>query len=282
MMFRNRVQPDELKSYYPAIFAETNKETLSDKYLYIPTYKLVEGLHKQGFEIVGAKQQGSRSLAREHAKHVIYMTPHNYAQNYQAKVGETIPMIALTNSHNGLSSFKIDSAFFRLVCSNGLMASENTHNSARIVHKKGMENDVIEAAFRVVQEFPKQLDQFKTMQATQLDSAERKLLASSAMNLAFESDVIELNQSLKNSIDDKLLRPRRSADQGMDLWSTFNVIQENVIKGGFRIVRENEQGRRSLARTRSVNAIDRDSKLNKELMALAQKMLELKTGSLAV
>jgi hypothetical protein len=151
MMFNRKVTGDDLSKRFPAIYAQGEKETLSDKYLYIPTYKLIDGLEKNGFQVIGAKQQGTRLNNREHSKHVVYMTPVNHAENYLARVGETLPMIALTNSHNGLSSFKIDTAFFRLICTNGLMASESEINSARITHKKGMENDVIEAAFRVVQ-----------------------------------------------------------------------------------------------------------------------------------
>jgi stress-induced morphogen len=49
-----------------------------------------------------------------------------------------------------------------------------------------------------------------------------------------------------------------------------------VIKGGIRVLSQNEQGDVRLARTRAVNAIDRDAKLNKELMSLALKFKELK------
>jgi hypothetical protein len=280
MMFRQPVTKEQLQYRYPAIFAESEKESLSDKYLYIPTFKLIDGLESQGFQIVGAKQQGSRTVSREHAKHVVYMT-HKTQVTDLAKVGQELPMLALTNSHNGLSSFAIDTAFYRLVCSNGLLMPSSSFSSARIVHKKGMESDVINAAVRVVSSFPEQIRQIEAMKQIQLSSSEKMLLAQSAANLAFEPEVIELNKSLNNAIDSKLLRPRRHADTASDLWTTFNAIQENVIKGGLRIARENEQGQRTISRTRAVNAIDRDAKLNRELMALAQKMLELKTGASA-
>ena len=279
MMFRNAVTKEQLRSQYPAIFAETTKETLSDKYLYIPTFKLIEGLEKQGFQIVGAKTQGSRSLTtREHAKHVVYMTHVSQAQNSLARVGSELPMLALTNSHNGLSSFAIDTAFFRLVCSNGLLMPTSAMSSARIVHKRGMEQDVIEASYRVIKAFPEQVQMIEAMKATQLQPEERMLLASSAAAIAYDEDLLTLNAE-RNPIESRLIQPRRSADAGSDLWSTFNVIQENVIKGGFRVLRESEEGRRSVARVRAVKSIDRDAKLNRELMTLAQKMLELKAGA---
>lgn len=267
---------ESLQRYYPAIFAESAKETTSDKYLYIPTYKLVEGLESQGFKIVGAKQARSRTNNAEHGKHVVYMTHDNMRSDLT--VGQELPMVALTNSHNGLSSFKLDSAFYRLVCSNGLLMPTSSTNSARIVHKVGMENDVIEAAYSVVKDFPNQIKQINEMKQIELNQDERMLLAEAATNMVFEQPQIELNKNLGRDIAPRLLSVRRTADVNKDLWSTFNVIQENVIKGGIRVISENDRGQRNYSRTRAVNSIDRDAKLNKELMSLAQKMMQLKSG----
>lgn len=277
MLFRRPLKQEELRQFYPSIYAESASEELSDKYLYIPTFKLVEGLEKNGFKIVGAKQQRPRTNSREHVKHVVYMS-HESMNSSALALHEEMPMIALTNSHNGLSSFAIDTAFFRLVCKNGLLMPTQSMNSARIVHKKGMEHDVIEASYKIIKAFPEQVAQISAMKAITLDQEEKKVLAGASSRLAFEPEVLELNNKLGNSIEAKVLRPRRYDDQKNDLWTTFNVIQENIIKGGMRVVRENEQGRRSVARTRSITAIDRDTKLNKELMTLAQEMMRIKTG----
>ena len=104
MMFKTKPTVEQLQRNFPAIFSEAPKASTSDKYLYIPTYKLVQGLESQGFEIVGAKTMGSRSADNKaFAKHVVYMTHQSFQQ--EMKVGQELPMVALTNSHNGLSSF---------------------------------------------------------------------------------------------------------------------------------------------------------------------------------
>ena len=66
----------------------------------------------------------------------------------------------------------------------------------------------------------------------------------------------------------QLLSPRRVQDYDNDLWTTFNRIQENSIKGGLR--GRNKQGRR--ATTRAVGGIDQDVKLNRALWVLAQAL----------
>lgn len=281
MMFKQAVKStdENLRRVFPSIFAEAKQEGLSDRYLYVPTFKLIEGLESQGFEIVGAKQSKARSQdKREHTKHVVYLSHPSMIDSDGMTVGDERPMLALTNSHNGTSALAFDTAFFRLVCSNGLLMPSSAINSARVIHKVGMEHDVLDAAYRVITALPEQVRQIETMKQVKLSEPERMLLASSAARLAFDESQIELNAKIGNDIVSKLVRPRRMADSGADLWSTFNVIQENIIKGGLRIVAENEQGQRRIQKTRAVGAIDRDSKLNKELMRLAQEMASLKTA----
>lgn len=145
MLFKQTVTKEALRQHYPAIFAESEKDTLSDKYLYIPTYKLLEGLESQGFQIVGAKRSGTRGNSAEHAKHVVYLSHRSLDEQRALLINGThnridggeIPLLALTNSHDGRSSFAIDTAFFRLVCSNGLLMPTTSLNSSRIVHKHG-------------------------------------------------------------------------------------------------------------------------------------------------
>lgn len=275
MLFKGHAPTiEQLEQRYPSIFAEHASEKTSDKYLYIPTFKLIEGLQKNGFQIAGAKQQRSNlDENKEFGKHVVYMTKQDSSA---LKVGEEFPMLALTNSHNAKSSFKIDTAFFRLACSNGLLMPSQSLNSARIGHKKGMENEVIDAAYRVVSNFDAQIETVTTMKQITLNADEQILLADAATRLVFDDEQIELNKERRNDIAPKLLKARRSADTKNDLWTTFNRVQENIIRGGVNVVTKNDKGELSLRRTRAVNAIDRDARLNKELMTLALKFAELK------
>lgn len=75
---------------------------------------------------------------------------------------------------------------------------------------------------------------------------------------------------------EQLLIPRRHDDHANDLWTIFNVAQENVIKGGLRGVSRDDLGRPRRVKSRAVNGIDQDIKLNKALWMLAEKMASLK------
>jgi hypothetical protein len=61
-----------------------------------------------------------------------------------------------------------------------------------------------------------------------------------------------------------------------DLWTTFNKVQENVVRGGLRGVRRDETGRSRRVRSRAINGIDQHIRLNQALWTLSQHMANLK------
>ena len=277
MMFKRELTENQMRAYFPAMFAEAPASHTSDRYLYIPTHRLVNKLVENGFSIAGARQSGGRT---SHGKHVVYMTPGKFEPNRLREVGDEIPLLKITNSHDAGSAFKLDTSFYRLVCSNGLMMPKHGHNSARIIHTKNFMDDVIEAAFTVTKTFPEQVRQIGEMKEIGMARDEQHLLAESAANLAFDQELIQLNKDAGRDVEGQLLRRRHWEDRGKnDLWTTFNAVQENIIKGGVRMLRQNDKGQRSFRKTRAVTSIDRDAKLNQELMTLAQKFAELKAGA---
>src|SRR5471032_3380781 len=60
--------------------------------------------------------------------------------------------IILINSHDGASSYQMLAGVFRFVCCNGLVVG-TVANDIRIPHKGNVQNDVIEGAFRVLDDF---------------------------------------------------------------------------------------------------------------------------------
>jgi hypothetical protein len=70
-----------------------------------------------------------------------------------------------------------------------------------------------------------------------------------------------------------LLIPRRREDIKRDLFSVFNVVQENLIKGGVPGYRLNENGRWCRARSRKITSIDQNVKINRDLWAIAENTL---------
>ena len=70
----------------------------------------------------------------------------------------------------------------------------------------------------------------------------------------------------------RLLAAHRHEDVKGDLWTTFNRVQENMLKGG--VPGRSSTGRRTT--TRAVGGVNENVKLNKALWTLADSMAALK------
>ena len=66
-----------------------------------------------------------------------------------------------------------------------------------------------------------------------LSAPEQVALARAAHHLRFADAKGNVSTPIP---PEQLLRPRRKEDSGDDLWSTFNCIQENTLKGGLSAV----------------------------------------------
>jgi hypothetical protein len=63
---------------------------------------------------------------------------------------------------------------------------------------------------------------------------------------------------------DKLVEPTRPEDQGSDLWSVFNVVQEKLVHGMFEYTSGNK-----LRKARKIKNFKQDLDLNAKLYELA-------------
>ena len=266
---------DEIARYAPSALAVHAHESRSERYTYIPTIEIIKGMEREGFQPFKASQSSSRIEGkREYTKHMIRFRHQSASQ--AMTVGDSIPEVVLVNSHDGTSAYKLMAGLFRLVCSNGLMVSESELASISVMHKGNVLDNVIEGSFSIVEQSQKALDTVNRWTGLQLTSGEQKALAEAAHTVRFADAEGKVSTPIT---PDQLLRPRRYDDNGMDLWKTFNRVQENVIKGGLHGVQRDDNGRRLRAvSTRQVKGIDQDVKLNRALWQLAERMAELKAA----
>ena len=75
-----------------------------------------------------------------------------------------------------------------------------------------------------------------------------------------------------------VLQARRWEDRKGDLWTTFNRIQENLVRGG--VSGRGATGRRMT--TREVAGVNENVKLNRALWSLADGMAQLKSNVIDV
>ena len=237
---------------------------------------MIDGLREQGFLPVFAKQGGSRIPGKaEFTKHMLRFRYQGEKPELRS-VGQTFPEIVLVNSHDGTSAYHIMAGVFRLVCLNGMVVADRTDGARSVQHKSNVVDNVIDASFEVLSESRKALGAAVEWSGLSLSRDERQVFAESAHLLRFGDSEGETDTAIR---PEQMLQVRRSEDRGTDLWSTFNVAQENAIRGGLTAMGRDANGRRRLTRTREVRAIDQDVKLNKALWHLSERMAALKSGS---
>jgi hypothetical protein len=272
---------DMVRQYAPSAFATQPHESRSDRYTYIPTVSVIEGMMKAGFQPFSASQSRSRIEGKtEYTKHMIRFRHSDVSQ--AIAVGDVLPEVILVNSHDGTSAYKLIAGFFRLVCSNGLMVADSTVGSVSVMHKGNIIQDVIEASNGIIEQSGKALTAVGTWGNLQLTSGEQNAFAEAAHTVRFADSEGKVTTPITAA---QLLQPRRSDDVGADLWKTFNRVQENVIKGGLHAraaATVDQYGRRQRGRlvsTRQVKGIDQDVRLNRALWQLAERMSELKVSN---
>lgn len=249
----------QLQRVAPSIFATEPYHELTDKYKFIPTIDVVDALAAQGFTPAKVMENRvRREDKRGFAKHMIRFRN----SDVLPQIGDLIPEIVLTNSHDGSSAFQISAGLYRLVCSNGLTAG-NDQMTMRQRHS-GKIDDVIEGVFSIVDEFPQVAATAREWQGIPLTAGQQIDFARSAMALRWGADE-HANYPVNPS---HLLAYRRSVDTGDDLWTAFSVVQENIIKGGVRAIGSDGRRRRSKA----VNSVNEDQRLNKALWTLAAEL----------
>ena len=252
--FLAALSPEALRERAPAAFADSAHESRSSAYRFISSATVVDALRVAGFYPVEARQ-AIRARSVLHARHLI-----RFRRRFETvELRDAVPEILFLNSHDGTSAYQLRVGLYRAVCTNGLVVSEGTFPVFRVAHRGDIVADVVRAALQVSERFEALASSVERMERTRLDQLERLDFAAQAVALRFHG---ASETGLEPS---RLLVPRRAEDAGEDLWRTFNVVQENVLRGG--IVRRTASGR--LMRTRAIRAIREDVRLNAGLWDLA-------------
>ncbi|KWV48687.1 phosphoribosylamine--glycine ligase [Rhizobium altiplani] len=264
----------EMRRIAPSIFAVTAHESRSERFQPIPTIEILRGLMREGFMPVGAKQSRSRTEGKaDFTKHLIRMRRIDDGKVYS--VGDTVCEILLKNANDGTSAYELMAGLFRVRCLNSLVTQTGTIDAIKVRHSGDVQHKVIEGTYRVLGEAERTLAAPQDWSTLKLNRDERDILADAAHVLRFGDGEGETTTPIKA---EQLLAPRRHDDRAEDLWTVWNVVQENAVKGGLRGIGCDDLGRPRRMKSRAVNGIDQDIKLNKALWLIGEKMAALKAA----
>jgi hypothetical protein len=258
-VFGRTLSLEQVRQQAPAVFATRADENLSAKYTFIPTERVLSGLMNAGFGPVDARQARTRRASPLHAQHAVRLR-----RRYETiALRDSCPEMLFLNSHDGRGCYQLRMSIYRAVCCNGLIVSRGTFPTICVAHRGNVVDDVVAGALQISERFDSLAALVGRMEVRRMGRDEQLEFAGRALAVKYpDAQVCGL-------VPAQLLTIRRHEDVADDLYTVFNRVQENLIRGG--LSRRSPSGR--LTRTRRVTSIRRDVALNSRLWELATEVL---------
>ncbi|MEI6075995.1 MAG: DUF932 domain-containing protein [Verrucomicrobiota bacterium] len=252
---------ENLRREAPSVFASGPMAGVSPRYTFVPTARIVDGLRAQDWVPVAVEEQRIRNESRRgFQKHLLRFR----RAEQMAKLDEWNVELVLLNSHDRGCAYQLHAGIYRRVCSNGLVMSEGSFEAIRFRHSKLETDEVVRASFRLLEFVPKVGELVNRFRERLLDGRESLELARHSVLLRYPSlDASPVEPAT-------LLKARRDEDVSLDLWTTLNRLQENLVRGGVSDSRRDRRGH--LRSVRALRGIDSKVVLNKGLWGLAEQL----------
>jgi len=249
----------------PSVFAEEAGPGASDRYQFVRTADVIDTMRSEGWEVVSATQ--SRTLNSEkkpYAKHLVRLVHNDYLTGKLA-VGDYVPELAMTNSHNRTSAYEMMAALKVLACLNGLMIPSATYGRIRVLHNDPKMMDHILDGTNLVREVHTNLalPRIEKMKKVELSKQQ-------AIEFATGATLLKWGEKREDHVDG-LLSVRRAEDDSNTLWSVFNRVQENAMKGGYAA---QDRGGRNIT-VSGIHSVNRDIDFNGNIWTFANRVLDI-------
>jgi Domain of unknown function (DUF932) len=270
----NGLSMEMIASKFPTVVAEEASKDRSKRYLHIPTHALILRLLQEGLVPVTVMQANARTESNEgHTRHLLRL-------RQVRDLGMSTPIsreIVLLNNSNGTGAYEFLAGVFRMVCRNGLISGDiNERLKIRHVGRPDLLELIIHNTWEAARNSTRVIEVADIMRGIQLTQAERLAFADMAMSARFglpETDPARIVEADEEGIDPRVafhpsqfLEARRTEDRSPDLFTTLNVAQEHLIRGG-------AQPRvRGVRRLRPVQNIPDTVKINQMVWGFAEQV----------
>jgi len=246
-----------IREIAPSVFTKNSFEKTSDKYVHIPTERVIDDMKSLGWVVTEAQEVKARSNQGFQKHMLVFRNPDVFVE---AKDGDhMMPQIIVTNSHDGRNSFQFMAGIFRLVCSNGLVVADEQFEDIKIRHMGYDLKELQITINNIMEKLPLTVEAMNKFQNKILDQEEKEKFVLEALGLRFNTE------KKKFEVED-ILSPNREADKGDTLWKVFNVIQEKLLKGDVQYQNSNNKKSR---KARKIKNFQQNAKINQELYKLA-------------
>jgi hypothetical protein len=245
-----------MTQFIAAKHTTTAAPDLSSKYSVIQTTKVYELLADYGFREDKYRQSRERNREREaFSKHISIL---QREQDCDQHGGFNL---LLVNSHNGTSALHLEAGYFRVLCENQLGHGDV---GIRVRHT----GDVLSKLEQAIPLVLNQMDEFKALQAMLKDAVFYTDRIDVLIRKALELRGLPWTQH--NRLQFGSLRRNEGI---VKAWEQFNVVQENMVRGGFRVHAEDKDGLCVFRKLRALTSADRLLDANRELTNTVRQLI---------
>jgi len=264
----NPLTDKELLEQAPTLFTKKPHFEVSEKYHFIPTIDVISEIKNHNWYPTSVQEASVKEVSKNgYQRHLVRFRHFDDLLNPKENVMELL----LFNSHDRSTSFSISAGIYRFVCANGLVIANSVFESHTIKHIGDRDNDVAGAIDSIVSFKPKLEFKIDTFSSIYLSTQEKISFAKSSIDFRFDKH-LEIDPN-------DLLVPHRVEDEKDDLYTTLNVIQENLLRGNIS-GKNRETGRRFTSK--KITSIGKDVEVNQALWNIAERIAIIKEPSLLV
>lgn len=250
---------------YPSIVQTEPMTRDNMKYSFIPTTRIIEDLAKEGWLPIDAQEAGTKGANAGFQKHLVrFANPDikNTESDFQ-------PNIVMTNAHNASASFRLMGGGINFVCLNGIVIAESIVSEHIIRHQGYTEETVLTALSNIAEDMPNIYNSIDRFKSVELSDEERFAFGADTLRMFYDDP-----QLMKLDIEasaELIVSPRRKQEEGKNLWNTFNVVQENMIRGGTFLKSTTSE---KIKVKKETTSIDTNLRINKALWEFAEEVAE--------
>lgn len=248
-----------VRATVPALFATRAHPRMSDRYSFTNTYEIIRALVRMGWYVTSV--MGGGKSGAKYSKFIVRMRH----KMYDAR--DNSPEIVIVDSHDGTSRLKLLLGIIRLICMNGAVAMDEIFARSYVHLAPDLQAQVILDVQDIEPHIVKLQARVNAMKNYETSIGERIALADEAVKTRFGED---RTASFVADIRMQMLNRRRTEDMPNDMYTIMNVIQENVLRGGFTYSVNNQ-----VRHMQPINAVGRNVHINQALWKRAEQLVQL-------
>lgn len=233
---------------------------MSDRYVMVDTNQVIANMADLGYKVADIRGPKFRTARGPYGYHLVDF---RQAKDMDRAAGEA-PRVVFINSYDGSTRAQVVAGVIRFICSNGMVVGDIVERE-KVTHIGNAAKDLIERVSNIAAKSADVLERIGGFKTRNLTRAAQLEFANRATGLVLPQVDPDLGQVLN--------QPRRWDDRNPDLWSTFNRVQENLVRGG--LPRLNAAGKPVV--TRPIVNVQRDVRVNRGLWDLLEEFAEEQT-----